>query len=118
MITRIKNLTTNCIIGVYELEKKKKQKLIVNAKIEFDEGLASETDNINDTQNYHPICDGIIKILNEGNFELLEKAVTEVGKFILSFPKIVSVDVEIDKPEAPIEGIESISVSKFFTKKI
>ncbi len=116
MIIKIKNLAVNMILGVYEFEKQGTQKVIVNLEIDFDEGNAAETDNIKDTLNYHPICDDVTAILKDRPYELIETVVEKIGKYILSYEIVNSVNVEIDKPEAPIEGVESLSVSKLFKK--
>jgi dihydroneopterin aldolase len=113
---KIKNLTGHCIIGVYEEEKHKKQKVIVNIEIDYDEGVAGESDSIEDTLNYHPICDWINNIIAKKEFELIEALVEEIGSYIISLDRVSEVYVEIDKPDAPIAGIESISVSKKFNK--
>ena len=116
MIIRIKDLEALCMIGVYEQEKHQKQKLIVNMKIEFDEGQAGASDLLDDTLDYHPICNNVREMLHNNEYELVERAVNEVGKYLLSLDKVVAADVEIDKPEAPIEGIRCVSVSKYFKK--
>lgn len=116
MIAKIKNLTTTALVGVYEFELQKKQKIIINLEIDYDAGVAPETDKIEDCMNYHPICDGVKKLVSDTKYELIEKICNEVGKYVLSYDKVRSVKVEIDKPEAPIEGIESVSVSDFYRK--
>jgi len=71
MIIKIKNLKVDMIIGVYEFEKQNKQLVIVNLEIDFDEGKAPETDNIEDTLNYHPLCTDITNMLTEKPYELI-----------------------------------------------
>ncbi|HCR85884.1 MAG TPA: dihydroneopterin aldolase [Alphaproteobacteria bacterium] len=117
MIVKIKNLTIEGILGIYEFEQRKKQRIVVNLEIDFDEGDAPKTDSIHSTMNYHPICDGIRKMLAENNFQLVERVVYVVGQYVLSYAQVRSVKVEIDKPDAPIEGLESVSVSEFYQKQ-
>lgn len=116
MILKIKNLTGKTIIGVYSDEKLRRQKLVVNAEIDYDAGMSGQSDSINDTMNYHPICDRITELLENGDFHLIEYVCEEVGKICLSYPQVRSAKIEIDKPEAPLKGVDSVSVTKVFVK--
>ncbi len=116
MIIKIKNLKCETVIGVYELEKKAKQRLILNAEIDYNEGNSIKSDKIVDTLNYHEVIKQVKQFIEGNSYELLEKMVEEVGHLILSFDRVISARVEIDKPDAPIEGIESVSVSKTFKR--
>lgn len=116
MIIIIKNLKVKGMLGVYEEEKHAKQTVIVNAEIDFDEGPSIESDNIEDTLDYHPICNEISRIISEGNYELLEKMLNDIGKFILSDEKVNWAYVRLDKPEAPIENIDAICMAKKFER--
>jgi dihydroneopterin aldolase/2-amino-4-hydroxy-6-hydroxymethyldihydropteridine diphosphokinase len=114
MIIKIKNLTTHMILGVYEFEKRQKQKVVVNLEIDFDEKDAAITDDISDTLNYHPICDKVTEILQEKPYQLIETVVQKIGDYIMDFEIVNSCIVEIDKPEAPIDNVESLSVTQHF----
>jgi FolB domain-containing protein len=114
MIVKIKNLTVEGTLGIYEFEQRKKQRIIVNLEIDFDEGNSQISDSIHDSMNYHPICDGITKMISEGTFQLIERVAYLVGQQVLSYPQVRSVKVEIDKPDAPIIGLESVSVVGFY----
>ncbi len=116
MILKIKNLTAKTIIGVYNDEKLRRQKLVVNAELDYDEGKSPQSDSINDTMNYHPICDKITYLLESGDFHLIEYVCEEIGKICLSTPQVRSAKIEVDKPEAPLKGVDSVSVTKIFTR--
>lgn len=116
MIIKIKNLRVEAVIGVYDTEKKYKQPLLINLEIDYNEGVAPKTDRIDDTLNYHTVTDRVREYVENTKFDLLEKLVEEISKIVLSYEKVHSVSIQIDKPEAPIQGIESVSVSKIFKK--
>lgn len=118
MIISIKNLTLNTIVGIYEFEQNQKQRVIINMLIEYDNGKSSKSDKIEDTLNYHIICDKISEYVENNSFRLLERLVYEVSQIVLKNPQVKSVDVEIDKPDAPIDNIESVSVrEKYYSNK-
>ncbi len=116
MIIKIKNLHCETVIGVYQSEKTQKQPLVVNVKIDYDEGKSPITDNIEDGMNYHLIVDKIKEHIESRNFELVERVVEEVGEIVMSYNKVRSCKVEVDKPKGPIEFIDSFSVSKKFKR--
>lgn len=116
MLLRIKDLTVDTLIGIYAEEKQRRQKIVINAEIEFKTGNVANVDNIRETMNYHPLCDNIREFLENGNFEVIEHVCHQIGKICLSYEPIISAKVEVDKPEAPIKGIKSVSVSEVFRK--
>lgn len=109
MIIRIKNLRLRTVIGIYDWEKKIKQDVILNIKIEFDGRQASQTDNIDDSVNYKTITKQIIALVEENSFGLVEKIVGDVLDVIMAIPKVVSASVEVDKPGA-LRYTDSVSV--------
>lgn len=117
MIIRIKNLKCETIIGVYPAERSSKQILIINMKIKYDDGVAAESDDIKDTINYHEVVDKVRGLVESSQYNLLETLVEKIGETILEYKKVISCEIEIDKPNAPIENIDSVSVSKKFKRK-
>lgn len=116
MKIRIKDLKIQGIIGIYNQEKLEKQTILVNLEINYDEGNSKTTDNIDEGLNYHPICEHIRELIENNQYGLLEKLVNDIGNYIISLGKVSSVHVEVDKPEAPIDGLGSVSVSEIFSK--
>jgi 7,8-dihydroneopterin aldolase/epimerase/oxygenase len=114
MKIKIKDLTCETIVGVYASEKKVNQPLVINVSIDYNEGESPRTDRIADTLNYHKVVDKISAHVRGTKFDLLEKVVEDIGNIVLSFERVKGCKVEVDKPNAPIEGLRSISVSKKF----
>ncbi len=117
MLLKIKDLTAKTTIGVYDNEKLRQQRLVVNIEIDYDEGKSTQSDSINDTMNYHPICDRITELLEDGDNHLIEFVCEKIGAICLSYPQVKSAKVEVDKPEVPLKSVRSISVTKEFFKK-
>ncbi len=108
----IKGLEVFAHHGVYENEKSKGQKFIINAEIETDTVTASLSDDIEDTLDYAKVCDMIKDYMVINRVNLLETLVNELSrKLLISFDKIESVSLEICKPEAPIPAkFENVSI--------
>lgn len=89
--------------GVYDDEKEKGQRFIINADLYIDTLTASLSDDINDTLDYGKVCEFIKNYMIKTRINLLETLTNELArKLLLSFPEIDNLKLEICKPEAPI----------------
>lgn len=100
---RIKNLRVFAHHGVYEQEKEQGQNFCVNAVLYVDTERAAESDDIADAVDYGAVCLFIDHYMRENRFDLLEAVAEHVAKEILfEFPAVQKVEIEIEKPDAPI----------------
>jgi len=107
---QIKNLRLRSIIGLNDWERKNKQDLIINIKMEFDHLPAAASDNIDDTVNYRSVTKEIIPLVEQSSFFTLEKLAEELVAIILNYQKVISTKVTIDKPHA-LRFADSVSVT-------
>lgn len=111
MIIRIKNIDVETVIGVYDWEKKKRQPLIINVKLEYNGKNAARSDDIKDAVDYIEIAKKIKDEVEKTSFELVEKLVDFVLDIVMRDNRIKKAKIEIDKPEA-LKGIaDSVSVT-------
>lgn len=98
--------------GVFEHENVNGQNFFVNAVIYVDTERAGMTDELEYSVDYGSVCSLISDVMTKNTFKLIETAAQSVAEAVLtSFPLIQSIDVEIRKPEAPIEAeFGSVSV--------
>ncbi len=98
--------------GVFEFEKENGQYfyLSINIKTNFEETLFD--DNLNNTIHYGYISEDAIKFLQENTFDLIETAIYRLSDFLFSkYNKIDELELEIFKPNAPVElDFKNISV--------
>lgn len=111
MTIHIKNLRVPVLIGVYESERLEKQPIVINMKIDYDESAALASDRIGDALNYHELVETLKERLERMQFHLLEKFVDAILQIAMENQSVCRVNVEIDKPNAPIYGIESVSIT-------
>lgn len=109
---RIKNLRIFAYHGVYEQEKEQGQNFIVNAVLHVEMEKAGRSDDIADAVDYGAVCLFIDEYMRENRFDLLEAVAEHVTKELLfTFPAIRQVEMEIEKPNAPIPlRFDSVSV--------
>ena len=108
----IKGLEVFANHGVYPEENKLGQKFVVNAVLYVDTRKAGLTDDLTLSVNYGTVCHQITEFLTENTYKLIERASEELARYILvSNPLVCEIDVEIEKPGAPIGlPLENVSV--------
>ncbi len=98
--------------GVYPEERKLGQRFVVNITVCTDDSLDAGIKHLEDTVDYTKIYAEIKHIMESKQFQLLENCANEIIESILNnFPKIIDVNVMIEKPSVPINGsLTSVSV--------
>ncbi len=89
--------------GVFPEETRLGQHFIVNAVLYTDTRKAGLTDALEETTNYGEVCQAITRFLQEHTWKLLEAAAEHTAQHLLRrFPLLSAIDLEIEKPQAPI----------------
>lgn len=96
----IRDLRLKCIIGIFEWERKKKQKVIINVTIYTDLSKACKSDDIKDSVDYKQIKNNIIKLVQKSKFFLIERLASEITETCLEDKRVKQVKVYVDKPNA------------------
>lgn len=113
---RIENLEIYGGHGVHAEEQRTGQPFFVNAVLYTDTRQAGETDELTYTTHYGHVSRLIDRLLRDNKYQLLEAAAEHTAQqILLQFPRIVSLDLEIRKPRAPI-GLPFDSVSVKITR--
>ena len=79
----IKSLEVETIIGIWESEKKTKQKIILDIEISVDAKSASLKDTIDATINYQKVAERIIDFTSNSSFQLVETLAEAICEIIL-----------------------------------
>ncbi len=92
--------------GVHDEEETLGQRFYVDAVLTVDSGEALETDTIEHTVNYGEAFEVIEKIVTGKRRYLIEALALEVAKAICKrFPQVISAEITVRKPNAPVPGI-------------
>lgn len=116
MITmKIKDLSAQTMLGVYDWERVEKRKVLLNIELHIDCPQACQSDELKDAVDYALLEEKIIHHLQNSQYNLLEKLVVDVGNLLLAQDaRIKKAIVEIDKAGA-LKYARSVSVcSEFF----
>ncbi len=109
-IINVRNLRLRTLIGFNADEKVKKQDVVLNIEIKYAIGDAVFQDQVEDALNYKVITKNVIRHVEQGQFLLLEKLVSDVLGICSDHPSIHYSKVTIDKPHA-LRFADSVSLT-------
>ena len=95
----INNLILIASIGVYEKEKKNKQKIIVNLEILLTNNTEPLSDNLEETQDYSQFRKCVTDIVQSEHFDLLEILTKKIYAVISKKEFVLGVRINISKPD-------------------
>lgn len=112
----VQELELEASIGVFDWEKKIKQRLVFNLELYCDFSKASLTDDIDDAVNYALVCEEIEQLISLKHYQLLEYLAEQICSRLFENFKISAIDLTIYKPEA-VPKTKSVGVSIFRERK-
>ena len=111
----IRDLDCECIIGIFDEERTRRQTVRINAEVYTDLSMAGESDDFNDALNYSEVEATLKKEAEVSEFFLLEKLAAHLAETVLKMEKVAAVRLTLDKFEAAAYA-KSIAV-RIFRKK-
>ena len=108
-IIYLHDLKIECIIGIWEWERRIKQTIIIDLDMAADIRRAAASDKIEDTLNYKAISKRLIDFVGNSQFKLVETLAEKVAELLLAEFKILWVRVRINKKGA-VRGAGNVGV--------
>ncbi len=96
----ITDLNARCIVGVDDDERREKQDIIINLSVYGDFTTAAKTDDFRHAVDYRAIKKGILALVEDSKYFLLEALTEAVAQKCLETPGVQNVLVRVDKPSA------------------
>ncbi len=106
----LSSLSVDCIVGIWEWERRIKQTVIVDLEMAADIRKAAATDRIEDTIDYKRVCDRLRAFVAESQFKLAETLAERTAAFLLAEFSLSWVRLTIRKPGA-LAGIGDVGVT-------
>jgi dihydroneopterin aldolase len=99
--------------GVFEFEKEEGQDFVVDLKITLDLSIPSKSDKLEDSIDYSLFTSLVRQAIEDQRFDLIERLAGYIAEKILAdFQKVISVEVTVHKPGAPVkEKFDDIAVT-------
>jgi len=97
----IHDLMIRAIVGINDDERVNRQDVVINIAFWVDTRQAGRTDEIDDTINYRTLAKGVIELVEESSFFLVEKMAAEIARVSLEYSQSIErVRISIEKPGA------------------
>jgi dihydroneopterin aldolase len=113
-IIYLHDLKIECIIGIWEWERRIKQTIILDLDMAADIRRAAATDRIDDTLNYKAVAKRLIDFVGGSQFQLVETLAEKIAEILLTEFKLKWVRVRVNKkgavrgalrPPHPVPGV-------------
>jgi dihydroneopterin aldolase len=99
--------------GVFEEERAKGQDFIVDLDVETDFSVAVTSDDVSSTLNYATLADVAYQAIIGTPFNLIETLADDIAQKIISRAMVISVEVTVHKPYAPIDvAFKDVAVTR------
>ena len=105
----IKDLTTNIVIGVNDVERIKPQPVIINLSFEHNLKSAGKTDSLEDSISYSAVSDKVLAFAENAHTKTVEALAAGIADLCMKEFDVKKLCVKVEKPMA-IEGAASAGV--------
>jgi len=85
-------------VGIYEHERRARQPLVVSLGLTIIDNYDGHSDNIEDVYDYDIAINAIRNSVESGHINLLETLAERIAAICLSDPRVLAIDVRIEKP--------------------
>ena len=102
-------LTVDAVIGIWEWERKIRQKVVIDIDMDADIRKAAASDSVEDTLNYKAVAKRVIELAETSGFQLVETLAEGVADIVRNEFDVPWVRVKINKPGA-IRGSRDVGV--------
>ena len=105
----IEALEIDCVIGIYDWERKIKQPIVLDIEMAFDNRKPAASDEIADTLDYKAISKRLIQFVGESSFGLVEALAENCCRIIVEEFGVAQVKLKLSKVGA-VRGARAVGV--------
>jgi 7,8-dihydroneopterin aldolase/epimerase/oxygenase len=102
-------LTAECIIGIWDWERKVKQKVVVDLEMATDIRKAAASDHIDDTLDYKRVSKRVLQFVADSQFQLVETMAESIARIVVTEFDVPWVRVRLNKQGA-IRGSRDVGI--------
>ncbi len=106
----IQELKLTATIGVWEWERKIKQRLIIDLEVGTDIRIPAERDDLNDAVSYKDIAASVTDFVENSDFKLIETLAEKIAELVLGKFSVDWCKVTVNKPRA-VENSRNVGVT-------
>lgn len=108
----LQELEISCVIGIFDWERKIRQKIVIDLEFPCDARKAAKRDSIKDTVDYKSIAKRTASFVSESTFFLIETLAEELAQLLIREFRLAEIRVRVAKPGA-IRGAKSVGIEIF-----
>ena len=105
----LSGLTVDCIVGIWDWERRVKQKIVLDLEMEADVRKAAASDAIDDTLDYKKVSKRLLGYVGESQFQLVETLAERVAEIVVTEFGVPWVRVRLNKQGA-IRGARDVGI--------
>ena len=105
----LSGLTVECIIGIWDWERRVKQKIVVDLEMSADIRKAAASDHIDDTLDYKKVAKRVLQFVGDSEFQLVETLIDRIAQIILTEFDVPKVKVRVNKQGA-LRGSRDVGI--------
>ena len=102
-------LTTECIVGIWDWERRVKQRIVLDIEMASDIRRAAATDRIEDTLDYKKVSKRILAFVEASQYQLVETLAEHIARLIVLEFGVSWVRVRLNKLGA-IRGARDVGI--------
>ena len=102
-------LEVPCIIGIFDWERRTRQKVRIDLEIPVDVRRAAHHDRIEDAVDYKKIAKRIIRFVSASRFHLIETLAERLTELLLQEFSLTEVRLRVSKPGA-VRGSKNVGI--------
>jgi 7,8-dihydroneopterin aldolase/epimerase/oxygenase len=99
-IVFIRDLEVKTVIGVFDWERKIRQRLVFNIELGTDISCSAKSDSLDDTLDYKAISHAIEELAGASSYQLVEALVEDVAQMVMRDFGVRWLAITLDKPGA------------------
>lgn len=96
----IRDLVARCVIGMSEEERRERQDVVINVVLSADLRNPGKTDRFEDAIDYRALKKGIVRMVEESEYHLVEALAERIAEMCLEDPAVSQAQVTVEKPTA------------------
>jgi 7,8-dihydroneopterin aldolase/epimerase/oxygenase len=105
----LSGLTADCIVGIWDWERRVKQKVVLDVEMAADVRRAAASDSIEDTLDYKKVAKRLLAFVGESRYQLVETLAERVAELIVTEFGVPWVRVRLNKQGA-IRGARDVGI--------
>ncbi|HEX4893695.1 MAG TPA: dihydroneopterin aldolase [Hyphomicrobiaceae bacterium] len=106
----VRDLELMARVGIYEVEKRYVQRVIVSVDLEVVDDYDGVSDRIGDVVDYGQIVAAIRNIVDSDHFQLIETLAERIAEAALMDRRTISARITVEKPDA-VPGCRSVGIA-------